>query len=524
MKNRKNRILLVDDNEANRYALSRVLNRAGYEIIEASTGKEGMAHLAARPDLVILDVRLPDINGLEVSRRIRQDPKLRSIPILQVSATFTMTVDKIAGLDAGADGYLASPVEPDELLAHIRTLLRLKDAQDALGYSNERLRSVLSNIVEIYFALDFEWQFMELNPAAEKFFGRPAEDLIGKKIWTEFKQGDGQHFAKSYEEALTHRKPVHFEGESAIRPGTWWEGHCYPREDRLEVYLRDITERKLAEQKLVETTNELKVRVQELQKTQAELAQARDQLSMQNEILEARVRERTAKLEDTVNDLETFSYSITHDMRAPLRAMQGFSRMLLDEYANKLDAEGLDYLSRIAGSANRLDLLIRDVLSYSNVVRAKMVPVPVDLDQLVRSILAEYPGLQPPQANVITESPLPTVMGNEAFLTQVLSNLISNAAKFVPHGKKPEIRIKSQELDNWVRLLVIDNGIGIPRDHQAGLFRLFHRARNDYPGTGIGLAVVKKAVERMGGRVGLESEVGKGSTFWVDLPVKGDKQ
>src|SRR5215204_5482607 len=148
------KILIVDDDDASRYSLARPLKRAGYQVVLATTGKEGLQEIENRPDLVILDVQLPDMNGLEISRMLRQSPQTSTIPILQTSATFTMGSDKARGLDAGADGYLINPIEPEELLANVRMLLRLRFTQDALAKSNERLKSVIANIVDVFFAVD----------------------------------------------------------------------------------------------------------------------------------------------------------------------------------------------------------------------------------------------------------------------------------------------------------------------------------------------------------------------------------
>jgi signal transduction histidine kinase len=248
-----------------------------------------------------------------------------------------------------------------------------------------------------------------------------------------------------------------------------------------------------------------------------EQKRAEEFLRTANELLEHRVEERTAKLRETINDLETFSYSITHDMRAPLRAMQGFSKLLLENHSAKLNAEAVEYLTRISNSANRLDLLIRDVLSYSNIVRAELVLGPVDIDTLIRDIIRDYPSLHPEKADITVPQTLPAVLGNEAFLTQCFSNLLDNAVKFVEPGVRPRVEISAEVLDDLARFKVQDNGIGIPQEHRRGIFKLFHRAQHAYPGTGIGLAVVQKSVERMGGKVGLDSTPGAGSTFWVEL-------
>src|SRR5262249_52357348 len=155
------------------------------------------------------------------------------------------------------------------------------------------------------------------------------------------------------------------------------------------------------------------------------------------ERLEQTVADRTARLRDTIGELEAFSYSIAHDMRAPLRAMQGFGNILAEQYASALDDTGQKYVARITSAAERMDRLIQDVLNYSKIVRGNAVLGPVDLENLVRDILDPYPDFQPPRVGVVVQPPLPTVRGNTASLTQVISNLLGNAVKFVGPGIKP---------------------------------------------------------------------------------------
>ncbi|HLA75183.1 MAG TPA: ATP-binding protein [Gammaproteobacteria bacterium] len=250
------------------------------------------------------------------------------------------------------------------------------------------------------------------------------------------------------------------------------------------------------------------------------------------EILEQTVAERTRDLQETIAELESFSYSISHDMRAPLRSMHGFADILMDEYGDLLDNHGRTYLQRITSAAARMDRLIQDVLTFSCAVRSEFDLEPVNLEHLVCGILDCYPNLQPPQADITVEGTLLPVLGNEAALTQCLANLLSNAVKFVPPGTQPRIRVWSELVSgqqpdaqgapsnpqaSWVRLSIQDNGIGIPIEAQEKIFAMFQRLSKTHEGTGIGLAIVKKTAERMGGRVGVTSELDKGSTFWVEL-------
>jgi signal transduction histidine kinase len=208
-------------------------------------------------------------------------------------------------------------------------------------------------------------------------------------------------------------------------------------------------------------------------------------------------------------------------MRAPLRSMSSFSSLLLEDCQGKLTAENTDYLDRIASSARRLDLLIRDVLSYAKLARGSFELVPVDLDTLVREIVLAYPCFHPEQAEIEIQGPLLPVIGNTALLTQSISNFLDNAVKFVPTGTRPRIRLWTEQINpGTVRLLVADNGIGIEPNHVGRIWKIFERLHHgqQYSGTGIGLSVVRRSLDRMNGSVGVESRPGQGSTFWFELP------
>jgi PAS domain S-box-containing protein len=235
--------------------------------------------------------------------------------------------------------------------------------------------------------------------------------------------------------------------------------------------------------------------------------------------LESLVQQRTARLQETITDLESFSYSIAHDMRAPLRALQSFSEILLEDYGDKLPGEPQFLLQRIATAANRMDSLIRDVLNYSRIMRSEFPLKTVNVEQLLRDIVDTYPAFAPEKAHIAIQGYFPPVIGNEAMLTQIFSNLLGNAVKFVPPGRKAEIRLWAEPNEQRVRMFVADKGIGIAADQHEKIFGIFQQANTEYEGTGIGLAIAKKAVERMGGAIGVFSELGQGSTFWVDAEL-----
>ncbi|MBI2512734.1 MAG: GAF domain-containing protein [Opitutae bacterium] len=244
----------------------------------------------------------------------------------------------------------------------------------------------------------------------------------------------------------------------------------------------------------------------------------RNDLQRANAELDGAVAKRTEELRDLVQDLEHFSYTITHDLRAPLRAMHGFAAMLAEECRDQnLSAQGHDYLRRIGMAAARMDRLITDALSFSSTVRQEFKLEPVDIEQLLRGIVDSYPNLQKPLASVTLEGAFPRVLGNEAALTQCFANLLGNAVKFVAPGRTPHVRVYAERHDEWVRVWFEDDGIGIPEAMLARVFGMFQRLSKNYEGTGIGLALVKKVAERLGGSVGVESQLGRGSRFWLEL-------
>jgi two-component system CheB/CheR fusion protein len=260
------------------------------------------------------------------------------------------------------------------------------------------------------------------------------------------------------------------------------------------------------------------VDITERKKTELALQQVRAEL-------ENTVKERTVSLRETVQELEAFSYSMVHDMRAPLRAMNTFAHLVHENYSRQLDEQGREYLARIFSSAERLDQLIRDVLNYSRTLRDQAPLSPVNLDELMPELLATYPDWRAGQSELNIEGPLGVVLGHKALLAQCFSNLIGNALKFVAPEVRPRVRIWAESRDHRVRINIQDNGIGIAAEHRQRVFGMFQRINpaSEYVGTGIGLAIVRRAVERMHGQVGFQSEVRTGSTFWFELP-KGDDQ
>lgn len=291
--------------------------------------------------------------------------------------------------------------------------------------------------------------------------------------------------------------------------------HFYEDLSRLNNELANL-QRELA-RKNAELSQELARRKQ----AEDDLRQSREELSRHAERLETQVTERTAELTATNEQLEAFVYSVAHDLRAPIRSMQGFAAMLVEEAGATLSATSRDFAGRINKSAQFMERLLLDLLAFSHIAQQQIALTPVKLEPIVQSVLSRLENeIEEKQGRVESAGPWPAVLAHEATLGQVIFNLVSNALKFATPGVAPQVRLRAQELGPVVRVWVEDNGIGIAPDYHGQIFGLFTRLHGSkFPGTGVGLAIVQKGVERMGGKVGLESTPDQGSRFWLEVRV-----
>jgi signal transduction histidine kinase len=311
---------------------------------------------------------------------------------------------------------------------------------------------------------------------------------------------------QTYGKVALTGESLRFVSEAKALHDRWYDVYAFrigqPKERSVGILFNDITERINAEETL---------------------RRAKERLVDHAGELEQAVSERTTELTSTNKNLEAFVYSIAHDLRAPLRAMEGFSEMLVEEAGSALSEAGQDFARRIRDSAQFMDALLVDLLTFSRISKQRIQMAPVDPETAIKAELSRLEGeIQKKQARVEVKGPWPLVFAHESTLNQVLFNLLSNALKFTRPNVKPLLRLRAEEVQGdvaqLVRIWVEDNGIGIAPEHQEQTFRLFTRLQGDkFPGTGLGLAIVEKGVEHMGGRVGVESTLGKGSQFWIEL-------
>ncbi len=383
-----------------------------------------------------------------------------------------------------------------------------KQAEESLRVSEERFRAIFNQAAAGIAQTDSSGRYTLVNKCYCDLTGRKPGELLGVKMQDIIHPDDRanqlallKRSRKDGHDFMTEQRYVRPDGNIVwLRNSVSCINQGRAKGKYFLIMAQDTSERVLAEQALVRAKNEI----------------GRHALD-----LEQVVEERTSQLRETIGELEGFSYSVSHDMRAPLRAIQSYASFLVEEYRDKLDEQGANYLQQIMRSAVRLDRLIQDVLSYTKILHAKLPMERVDLDRLVRDIVETLPDDgQPVKPGIHIRGTLPTVIGNDALLAQCVSNLLSNGIKFVSPGVTPRVEISAEAVkDGLVRLWFKDNGIGIaPQDHQR-IFRLFERIHStaEYEGTGIGLTIVRKAAERMGAEAGFQSEPGQGSNFWIQL-------
>lgn len=406
--------------------------------------------------------------------------------IVGVAAQAAVALDNARLYDA-AQRQIAERLKAEQKLRESETRLRLSLEATALG----------------------TWEYNPQNHAilldtrCRELFGLPAETAVGyEELLAVVHPADRAKTARILQDTLSSTGESGYDIEYRIGLGS-------TREERwIRSTGKAFFDQDCQATRLIGTVLDI-----------TEMVKARESTAERRQELEQLVTERTASLREAIAQMEEFSYSVSHDLRSPLRAIQGYAEVLLEDYRGQLDARGLDYLQRISNAGTRMDQLTQDVLTYSRLGRVAMRLVPVNLEQLVDETVQQYIPVQAHEGGVTVDRPLPTVLAHGPSLVQALSNLLANAVKFIPKGTPPRVRVRAERHEAEVRLWIEDNGIGIPPEYQPKIWGMFERLnpRDQYEGTGIGLAIVRKAVERMGGKVGVESDGQNGSKFWIQL-------
>ena len=487
------RILNVNDDAATRYLLTRMLRKTGYDVIEAMDGTTALRLAQAqRPDLVVLDIRLPDISGLEVCRLLKSSPETSAISVIQTSATFVSVDRKIEGLDSGADAYLAQPVEEIELLAMIRAVLRTKRAEEAERQAAQRWQRTFDAINDVILIFDTEGRVLRRNRAAERLLPQLAtgDRVTGEALF--------EVLPVTREIAALLEKPISARVETEVEAaGRWYRIALDPLPDPngtdgVIATLIDVTERKR---------------------------------------LEESHRRKAAELSEVAQRKDEFLAMLAHELRNPLNAISA-SNLVQDRVGPK-DPESLRLRSTVARQVRNLARLVDDLLDISRINKGQIQlrRANYNLTEILRS--AAESSRQAFEARrqhfdlTVPKDPV-WISGDDLRLEQAVCNLLSNASKYSEPHTRVSMSLETQQRDGraFAVVRVRDAGIGIPAEMLDSVFDMFvqvdHSLARTLGGLGIGLAVVRSIVELHDGQVSAHSDgSGKGAEFTLSIPALG---
>ncbi len=467
------RILVVDDNADLRDYIAGILSPS--YVVELAT--DGLAALDAvrqrRPALILSDVMMPNLDGFGLLRALRADPSLQDIPLILLSARAGEEAT-IEGLEAGADDYLVKPFAARELLARVRTHVELARQRAVL----ERFFTLSLDLMCIASA---EGRFERVSPAFD-LLGYGSEELLSRSFMDFVHQDDAATTQAELEKLAAGRRSLRFDNRYRCKDGShrWLAWSAASEHGTVYAVARDVTE---------------------IRQAQEALARARDAAEAAN------------------RELEAFSYSVAHDLRAPLRSIDGFSQALLEDYAPKLDDEGRQYLSFVRESAQHMAQLIEDLLALSMVTRSELRDDEVNLSELARTAIARLQRSHPNRRVDVVIQDGVVSHGDARLLAVLFDNLLGNAWKFT--GKRDGARIEFGAAVGGGHpvYFVRDDGAGFDAAFASRLFGVFQRLHSaaEFEGTGIGLATVRRIVSRHGGRVWAEGAVDVGASFYFTL-------
>ncbi len=539
----KHTILVIDDEPANLATVVDCLAGNGFQIKIAQTGETGL-ELAQQthPDLILLDVVLPGIDGLETCRRLKADESTCEIPVIFMTV-LSRVEDKVRGFEVGGVDYIAKPFQQEEVLARVITHLRLRHLTRRLEEANESLeRRVEKRTIALTEAnKELQIEIVERKRAeaalrdSEKRL-RVTMEAVNIGSWDWDVKNDIWSASPIYYTMLGYEPKLGSADRDEWLERVHPDDRAFVEEKIQDVLARDFEEHRyearlrhangtyrwqyvcgfgIERDKKGQVTRMLGIRMDITERKQAE-----EQIRKLNQQLEQRVADRTVQLEAANKELEAFAYSVSHDLRAPLRHIDGFLELLQKRNSKALDERSQHYLDTIAESARRMGWLIDDLLAFSRMGRNELSKTPVDLSVLVPEVIRELaPETQGRTINWHIAA-LPTVSGDRAMLRLVLTNLIANALKFSRGRPQADIEIGRQVDQKESIIFVRDNGVGFDMAYADKLFGVFQRlhSADEFEGTGIGLANVSRIINRHGGRVWAEGKVDGGATFYFSLP------
>lgn len=500
----KPRLVVVEDDRVVALDLTGTLEDLGYHVAGTATRGEDAIDLSRnlRPDLMLMDVRLAGkIDGIEAAQSIRHTS---DVPIIYLTAHSDHdTLQRAA--DTNASGYLVKPFKAPELRCAIEIALH-KHALDVRMHANEQwLATTLQSIAEAVIAIDESGNIRFFNRIAEQLTGWLSDDAREHRVEDVLElvnERNGLRMPSIVKTALERREPVVFTQSCQLHAR---DGACVSVEESAApiidrygkilggvLIIRDVTERR----------GQL-LKIQQL-----------------NEALECRVKARTSQLEAANKELEAFSYSVAHDLRAPLRGIDCFSELLLQENRDNLGSTAIGYIERVRRSSSRMAALIDALLSLARVGQTEMQVIDVDLTELVESLIDELTAIQASRPVAVRVERGMRTIGDPRLLRLAIGNLLNNAWKFSSHRSDASVEVSCLPAADPPTFFVRDNGAGFDPRHAGKLFGTFQRLHTEaeFPGTGIGLAIVQRVIARHGGTVRAESRPGAGATFFFSIP------
>jgi PAS domain S-box-containing protein len=484
-------ILIVDDKVNNIYALEQILGQPGRNLISVTTGNEALKiALNQEIDLIILDVQMPGMDGFEVAQILKSNKRTSETPIIFVTAELKDQKFVLKGFEEGAIDYLAKPLNPEITEAKVSVLLQLHRQQRELMEKNQALENyalLINNSADLICIINSKtFHIEEMNDAVHDRLGYSVQEIKGSSLLTYLSE-DGQskvaQLAKDKQpafsfEALMYTKnnePRYFSWNVVHKHSSWFANG------------RDITRQKKADFEI----NQL------------------------NKNLERNI----AQLQLTNKELEAFSYSVSHDLRAPLRSINGYAQMIQEDHAQNFNDEARRMLNVIRNNARKMGTLIDDLLEFSRMGRKEITRVTIDFNKLVEPVVADIRHTVPEKTK-ITLHPLPGTQGDPALLSQVFINLISNAVKYSAKKEDAAVEIGAEEKEDEIIYFIKDNGAGFDMQYAHKLFGVFQRlhSNEEFEGTGVGLAIVQRIIVKHGGKVWAEGKPGDGAVFYFSLP------